>query len=112
MRLSEQGRVDIGQFATIENGAELADHPLSRLVKKFKKQIRTTKDGDTIEYIELELYDAKSALDTLAKYHNILKDTSLNFEIDLSELDDSQLERIANGEEIITVLATSSQSGD
>lgn len=112
MRLSEHGRIDMGQFAYIENLADLSNHPLARLVKKFKKQIKTTRDGDTIEYIELELYDAKSALDTLAKYHNLLKDTSLNIDVDLSDLNDNQLERIAGGEEIFTVLATSGQSGD
>lgn len=33
-----------------------------------------------------------------------------NFNIDLSDLDDNQLERIAGGENILTVLATSSES--
>ena len=51
---------------------------LTRLIKKVKDRVVMTsnKDGEETEthMLEIELYDAKSALDTLAKYHGLLID--------------------------------------
>lgn len=69
MRLAEHARADIGEYADIDSNAELADHPLSRIVKKFKKNVWYDKKGNRHESIELELYDAQSAIRDILKIH-------------------------------------------
>jgi phage terminase small subunit len=92
-RLAQFGRSDIGEFATLEAGAELADHPQSRVVKKFKKTVITTKDGDLIENIELELYDAMSALQLIGKHLGLFKENidhtgSIEIKVVYDDVDD------------------------
>lgn len=67
MRLAEHARGDIGDYANIVNGNELAEHELSRIVKKFKKRVWYDANGERQEEIELELYDAHAALVDLGK---------------------------------------------
>lgn len=56
-----------------------ADKPL-HLIKKLKITKSTLGDGDSAliveTKVEIELYDAKAALDTLAKHHRLLGDQS------------------------------------
>lgn len=69
-RLSEHAAGDMGDFMSM-SGIDLYSHPQSRLIKKFKRTIRTipVKDSapETEEWIELELYDAQAALLALVK---------------------------------------------
>ena len=56
---------------------ELArDKGMTHLVKKIKRRQFTDKDGNTTRDTEVELYDAQSALITLAKYHKLFTDKS------------------------------------
>lgn len=83
-RLAEHARGDMGDFIAIESMSFSLDLQkakelgLTRLIKKVKDRVVMTnnKDGEETEThtLEIELYDAKSALDTLAKYHGLLVD--------------------------------------
>ena len=81
------------------------------LIKKIKtkRTRRVEGHGESAEtwedeWVEVELHDAQTALNTLAKYHNLLTDNSMNYNIDLSSLSDEQLKRLASGESIIDVI--------
>lgn len=80
------------------------------LIKKIKtKRTRRIEGrGDNSEewedeWVEVELYDAQQALATLAKYHGMLTDTTMN--VDMSALSTAQVERIAKGEDVMSVLS-------
>lgn len=73
-RLSEQARGDLGNFINLEFTNEFANHPQSRLLKKFKKTHRVYKDETTEDTIEFELYNAQAALELIGKYHAIFTD--------------------------------------
>lgn len=85
-RLAEHARGDMGDFIDIEsmsfrlNLQKAKELGLTRLIKKVKDRVVMTsnKDGEETEthVLEIELYDAKSALDTLAKYHGLIIDRS------------------------------------
>ena len=107
MRWAETARSDIGLFADVKNSRDLKDHPLSRLVKKFKKHITYDKDGNATEDIELELYDAQTAQQMIGKHWALLTDRNLNVNLDVAELTNEQLEKLANGEDVYSVLANS-----
>jgi hypothetical protein len=101
-RLAEQAQAQYSDYLSANgtvNLAKIIEDGKAHLIKKIKRD----KQG----YLEVEFYDAKSALDTIAKYYNLLRDTSINFDVDLDNLTDDQLDRIANGEDVFTVLATS-----
>ena len=82
--LSEHARGDMGNFVDIEsmsyglNLEKAKELGLTHLIKKVKDRVVMTsnKDGEETEThtLEIELYDAKSALDTLARYHGLLVD--------------------------------------
>lgn len=72
--LADQARGDIGDFADIQHSTDLANHPLSRIVKKYKKRIYHPKDTDSYDEIELELYDAHAPLVDLGKAHALFTD--------------------------------------
>lgn len=74
VRLAHQARGDIGDFACIQSGSELANHPQSYLVKKFKKKTYQPKNGDPYEEIELEIYDAHAPLVDLGRHHKLFTD--------------------------------------
>lgn len=79
MRLAEQARGDIGDYALINNNRDLAEHDLSRIVKKFKRRIWYDQNGERQEEIELELYDAHAALVDIGRKWAIFTDkTSVN----------------------------------
>lgn len=83
-RLAEHARGDMGDFIDIESMSFSLDLQkakelgLTRLIKKVKDRVVMTsnKEGEETEThtLGIELYDAKSALDTLAKYHGLLVD--------------------------------------
>jgi hypothetical protein len=73
-RLADQARGDIGDFASIKDSIDLANHPQSHIVKKFKKQIYHPKNGSPYEEIELELYDAHAPLVDIGRVHTLFSD--------------------------------------
>jgi hypothetical protein len=83
-RLSQHARGDMGDFLSIESmgfNIDLAKAKrlgITHLIKKVKNKTTTilTKNGDEVEtnQVEIEIYDAKAALDTLAKYRGLLID--------------------------------------
>ena len=101
-RLAEQARGEGGHYLNGEGGLDL-----NRLIEDGKthlvKAIRPTQAGLVIEF-----YDAQSALIHIGKHLGLFTERALN--IDVSELTNEQLERIANGEDPIAVLATANAS--
>lgn len=75
-RLTQHGRSDLRDFMDLSVG-ELKEHPSAQVIKKLKHKKRTIipkqKDADPIveETIEIELYDAQSALEKLGRYHEL-----------------------------------------
>lgn len=81
-RLSDMARGDIGQFVDDLGSIDLQmarDAGLTPLIKKFKQRTITKigkgdKDDDTeIHDVEIELYSAKDAIDTILKVNGKLK---------------------------------------
>lgn len=73
-RLSEQARGDLGEFLNLVKTDEIANHPKSRLLKKFKKTVHVLKDKSVQVTFEFELYNAQTALELIGKYHAIFAD--------------------------------------
>lgn len=110
-RLADMARSDIADFAHIENWSGLTKLPgKSHVIKKFKRKVTYSKNDDRYEEIELELYDAQTALVHIGRVHNLFKETHTNLNYDLSKATDEQLQRIAAGEEPATVLANTTPS--
>lgn len=74
MRLARQARGDIGDFAMVESGSDLAEHPQSDIVKRFKKRIYRPKNSDPYEEVELEIYDAHAPLVDIIKVYGLFTD--------------------------------------
>jgi len=74
LRLADQARGDIGEFAKITNSQDLAEHPRSRIVKKYKRRVFHPENRDSYEEIEVELYDAHAPLVDLGKAKAIFTD--------------------------------------
>lgn len=110
-RLAEQARADMADFVRFQDGIktpfldlESANNKgLLRLVKKFKY--------NAAGHPEIELYDAQAALVHLGRAHNLFKETTTNLNLDLSQLTNEQLQRIAAGDDPASVLANPTQSG-
>lgn len=106
-RLAEQARANMADFVNEFGGVNWqAVQEQGHLVKKTAKT-----EGEKSTSERIELYDAQSALDKLARTHNLYKDQSQVINIDVGSLTDEQLERIAAGEDALHVLATSGESG-
>ena len=93
-RLADMARGDIGQFIDRMGGIDLQaakDAGLSPLIKKVKQRTITKigkgeKDEDTeIHDVEIELYSAKDAIDTILKVGGKLRDNELNINVKLSD---------------------------
>lgn len=117
-RVSAIGRADVADFVGVEKPSDLLNPEYrgkTHVIKKFERTVTVTrtKNGDEIEYqyTKLELNDPLSALDKMMRHHGLLRDATTNLNIDLSQLTNEQLERIASGEDPAAVLANSSQSG-
>lgn len=74
MRWASMAAGDMGEFADVIALQDLKDHPKSHLVKKITSRTRVTPDGGTSHSFRIELYDAKSALDSIGKYHGLAVD--------------------------------------
>lgn len=110
-RLSDIARGSVEEFLTFHDNLRIPvldfrkarDNGKLHLIKKLKY----TKDGT----VEFELYPADAAQRDMGKVHGIFKDTATNLNVDVSQLTNEQLERIANGEDPLNVLANTSESG-
>ena len=108
-RLSQMARASLTDIVVLDRTGHIAGYrpealrEYGHLIKKF-----SSSEGKT-DSVGVEAYDAQSALDKLARILGLYKDQSTNLNIDLSQLNDEQLERIANGEDPVHVLATSSE---
>lgn len=116
MRLAKQARGDIRDYLAVgDDGVDVdlkyaIEAQKTDLIKKLthKKTVRTDKDDNTTEeaYIQIEMYDAQSALQLIGKHHALFIDKSevRNYDIDLSKLSDDQLDRVASGEDVMKVI--------
>jgi len=91
-------------------------NPKTKLIKKIKQKVTTClakkesdEDREIIE-TEVELYSAHDAYKDLGRFHGLFKDQNVNFTFDPSMLSDAQLERLAKGEDLFTVLMGSKTS--
>lgn len=110
-RLSDIARGSIEEFVTFQDGMRLPVLDFKKAKENGKlhliKKLKYTKDGT----VEFELYPADAAQRDMGKIHGIFKDTATNLNIDVSQLTNDQLERIANGEDPINVLANTGEGG-
>jgi phage terminase small subunit len=93
-RLSDMARGDIGQFMDRLGSLDIQaarDAGLTPLIKKIKQRTITKigkkdDDDDTeIHDLEIELYSAKDAIDTILKVGGKLKDTELTINVRLTD---------------------------
>jgi hypothetical protein len=103
-RLSQMSRADLSQFYDVTDLSQLKDKELSFLVKKIIKKRFTRKDGTVEETFEFELHDSKDAMKELNKIYKLVNDYQTRINVDYSKLSDDQLQRLANGEDILDVL--------
>jgi hypothetical protein len=115
-RLALQARGDMGNLAGVRAQTDLADHPQSALVKNVTQHYTQTTKGtgensqaEIKARIVLGLYDAQRALELILKHHGAFaadnKRQNLNVDVDISNLTDDQLKRLAAGEDIAAILA-------
>lgn len=116
--LSDMARADIGQFAEAKGNGWIFDMEkakksgMTKLIKKIKQKttVYPIKGLEETE-LEIELHDSQAAIDKVLRIHGKYKD-NLNLQnFDLSKLTEEQLTRLANGEDIVTVLLTTQGAG-
>ncbi len=73
-RLSQHARSNISLFTDIKTAEDLKNHPSAYLVKKAKIRTFINSAGREVTDIDLELYDAQSALEKIGKTHKIFTD--------------------------------------
>lgn len=109
-RLADMARSDIATFAKIDDPSNLQSDDYkgqTHVIKKFKKNITRRRDGTEYTNIELELYDAQSALINIGKQHGLFADrhiieTKVEAELDSilstleEELSPDDFQRIVN----------------
>ena len=104
-RLADEARASIADFLMPDS--LLIDpekvHELGHLVKSLTY--------DAQGRPKIVLHDAQSAKQLIGRNLGMFKETSTSINIDLSQLTIDQLERIAKGEDVYHVLATTSKSG-
>lgn len=107
--LGNQARGSIEPFLKFDmtTGAVKIDLVAARAagVLRLVKKIRQTRQG-----LEVELYDSQAALIKLLEASGAFKNQQTNINVDLSTLTDEQVERIARGEDALTVIATARPS--
>jgi len=103
-RLAEQARGVPSEYVGADGGVNISaivEDGNAHLIKKIK---------DTHHGREYEFYDSQSALALIGKHHALFTKRTENFNVDLTQLTDEQLERLANGEDIYSVLSASGES--
>ncbi len=73
-RVSQIARGDLGAFSEVKSMEDLADHPLSFLVKRFTE--KTDRFGQIT--VSIELYSAADALSLLMKHFNLIGPDAVN----------------------------------
>lgn len=71
-RLADMARADIADFADIKKASDLTDENRqgkTHVIKKFKTKITTDQLGRQHEEVEIELYDAQTALEKIGRVH-------------------------------------------
>lgn len=75
-RLAAHARSNIADYALINDNQDLSNlGDSAQVIKKFKRKKTKTKSGDEYEELELELYDAQSALEKLGRHHRLFADS-------------------------------------
>lgn len=125
-RLADMARGDIAELMELstmgftfdlmiknENG-EMVPNPKTKLIKRIKQKVTTfigkksdTEDREIIE-TELELHDSQAALVNIGKHLGLFKDQSMNLNVDLSTLSDEQLDKLASGGDLLSVITNKS----
>jgi hypothetical protein len=107
-RLTQQASANIYDFIKLDKDGQIASFNEDALRERgFLVRKLTTSWGKTVS-LGIEMYDAHAALVDLGKHRGLFAERSLN--VDLSQLTTEQLERIANGEDVVNVLAGPSES--
>lgn len=112
--LADQARGNMADFAGVRAQTDLSANPKAALVKNITQHYtRTTRGtGDDMQAeikarIALGLYDAQRALELILKHHGAFAadNKHQNLNIDMSDLTDDQVKRIANGEDPLDVIS-------
>ncbi len=112
--LADQARGNMADFAGVRAQSDLSDNSKAALVKNITQHYtRTTrgigddKQAEIKARIVLGLYDAQRALELILKHHGAFAadNKHQNLNIDMSDLTDDQLKRIANGEDPLNVIS-------
>lgn len=100
-RLSDIARGTSDDFLTISEVGWKIDLDKAKKAGKLHlvKKLRATQFGPAIE-----LHDPITALQLIGKQHGLFKDDGILKYLDLSKLNDEQLERLAAGEDPVAVL--------
>jgi phage terminase small subunit len=113
--LSELAAIGMARFSDCldENGdiqtdlSQVSDRARAA-VKSVTKSTRVTKEGDVIETVTITMHDKLAALDKLVRIFRINSEapvTPVSDDVDMNSLTDKQLERLANGEPLESVMA-------
>lgn len=113
--LADQARGNMADFADVRAQSDLAENPKAALVKNITQHYNQTDRGigedkqtELRARIALGLYDAQRALEMILKHHGSFAadNKRQNLNIDMSNLTDDQLNRIANGEDPVNVISS------
>ena len=116
VRLTRQARADIGDYLVVYGGNIDIDLVSAKeahetdVIKKLthRKKIYTDSDGNVTEDIhtQIELHDQQAAAVHLGRHYALFTDRveNRNLDIDLSNLTDAQLQRVADGEDVLQVV--------
>jgi len=102
VRFAEQARTDMKDFLTIDDqGNASVDFLKAQKLNKLHliKSITPTRYGTKVELI-----DPQAALRDVGKNLGMFKEQNINIEIDLTKLTDEQIERLAKGEDVYSVI--------
>lgn len=121
LRLSNWGRGTMTPFLSVDDqervvinlGSDLAKANLFLLRKVSQtEKIIAVEDEETVlqRKLSIELHDAKDATIQILKLLGKFQERTFDFDIDPSQLTDEEIDRIANGEDPLRVLADTRKS--
>lgn len=106
LRLADHARGDMSDFLVVAGRGVRLD---LKAAKKAGKLHLVRKYGKGKDGVKIELYDAQDAMVHIGRALKLFGER--NEEIDLSKLSTEQLERLAQGENVYSVLAAAGESG-